>query len=347
MYKKHTVLFFLIASLLVIYACSTVSGGGSATEAPVQADVPAATESPVTEEPATEAPATEAPVGEVPATESPAITDETSAVCMTSLEAMLNEEGESGIPADAPEFEEEYVLVTYQVSGDEISSPEMETDVPEELVSYQEDTARHQELWKFYTDLIPANQRTMIGEFIIFSDGVDGTIGAVDEANNPDEWTLEIDVIDAMDLGMLSTTLVHEFAHILTLGDDQLDENAAVCPVYETLDGCSRSDSYINDFYNAFWTDIYAEWESTVLVDDEVDEDMVYEFYDQYPDQFVSDYAPTGPEEDIAETWIYFVFGEKPAGDTIAEEKILFFYNYPELVKLRQQILNGMCPYTE
>jgi hypothetical protein len=276
------------------------------------------------------------------------IADESSPACMTQLEAMLNEEGESNIPDDAPEdLDEEYILVTYQVSGDEISAPKNESDIPEELIPYQQDAARHKELWEFYTKLIPAERRTIIGEFVIFSDGAYNVIGAVDEASTPGKWTLEMDAIDSLDVGMLSTTLVHEFAHMLTLDDTQIDDTASTCADYQTIDGCSKKDSYINDFYNAFWADIYDEWSATVMPGGEVNEDEVVNFYDKYPDQFVSDYAPTGPEEDIAESWIYFVFSEKPAGDTIAEQKILFFYNYPELVSLRQYTLNGICKYTE
>lgn len=332
--KNVTLLFALLAILLLMGACS-MSGGEATTEEPVsQAEVPAETEIAATESPVTE--------------ESPVITDETSPACMSQLDAMLNDEGEWGDDVELVELDEEYILVTYQVSGDEISSPVYEDDVPEELVEYQDDTDRQEYLWKFFTDVIPADRREMIGEFIIFSDGHDNTIGAVDEAGTPGTWTLEMDIVDSEDLPMLATTLIHEFGHMLTLNDGQLDDSASSCDTYMTLDGCSKSDSYINDFYNAFWTDIYDEWADAVdFSNGEVDEDLVVEFYDEYPDDFVTDYAPTGPEEDIAESWVYFVFGSKPAGDTIAEQKILFFYDYPELVTLRQQILNGLCQYTE
>jgi hypothetical protein len=135
---------------------------------------------------------------------------------------------------------------------------------------------------------------------------------------------------------------------MLTLNDGQIGDDTSSCTNYMSMDGCSKSDSYINAFYNAFWADIYDEWSSTVSTKDgEVNEDQVSNFYDKYSDQFVTDYAPTGPEEDIAESWTYFVFGPKPAGDTIAEQKILFFYDYPELVQLRQEVLNGLCQHTQ
>lgn len=42
--------------------------------------------------------------------------------------------------------------------------------------------------------------------------------------------------------------------------------------------------------------------------------------------------------EDIAEVWIHFVVQALPDGDTVTEQKILFFYDYPELVELRSEI---------
>ena len=53
----------------------------------------------------------------------------------------------------------------------------------------------------------------------------------------------------------------------------------------------------------------------------------------------MTDYAATNPGEDIAESFTSFVMEPKPDGDTIAEEKVLFFYEYPELVQLRAEIV--------
>ena len=59
--------------------------------------------------------------------------------------------------------------------------------------------------------------------------------------------------------------------------------------------------------------------------------------------EFVTDYAPTSPAEDIAESWSFFVLKKKPASKTIANEKVLFFYEFPELVNLRSQIAHNLC----
>ena len=45
----------------------------------------------------------------------------------------------------------------------------------------------------------------------------------------------------------------------------------------------------------------------------------------------------------VAETFAYFVYSPKPTGNTIKDQKILFFYNYPEFVQARDQILNNTC----
>ena len=71
----------------------------------------------------------------------------------------------------------------------------------------------------------------------------------------------------------------------------------------------------------------------------------VHEFYAKYPDQFVSEYAATNPVEDIAESWTEFVMRPKPTGTSIADQKVQFFYEYPELVETRRQILQGVCKY--
>ncbi len=197
--------------------------------------------------------------------------------------------------------------------------------------------------------MIPADRRTMLTKFIIFSDGYDNSTGAVDQADSPNSWTIEADAVDSQDFKMLSTTLVHEFGHMLTLNDQQITDNTSTCDYYMTLDGCSKKESYLNAFYDAFWTDIYEEWKSdaNLSTEGEVDEEGVSNFYGKYSDQFVTDYAPTGPEEDIAESWTYFVFNGQTKEVSIANQKIQFFSKFPELVQLREKMLSGLCPYTE
>ncbi|MDP1546673.1 MAG: hypothetical protein Q8L87_11675 [Anaerolineales bacterium] len=335
----------LIASLVLIFSLSAC--GEIFDEGDYDYDY----ESPETEEYTEEEDAEDESYQEEEATEAmscPVITDQIIEL------AVYGSEGEEDL------LDEELVIVTYVVNGDEISEPTYE-DVPADLLDEQENTELHQQLWEYYAALIPAEQRGMIAEYAITTDGVGGTLASVAQTTyDPDLWTLNIDIADTANYYELTSTLVHEFAHLLTLGPDQVVPSLAVlnnpednniylqelsaCPNYFPGEGCANADSYIDDFYFQFWEELRDEWDPINLEEDEdTRTELLDEFYSQYEDRFVTSYAATNPEEDIAESFAFFVFSPKPAGDTILEEKILFFYNYPELVELRASILNNTC----
>src|SRR5688572_11803560 len=255
----------------------------------------------------------------------------------------------------------ETYLVTYIISDEALIEPYYYDDVSADLEDEQSDLARHEEIWNYFSTLIPYESRQHLTEFSIFTDGEDNILAAVAQTYDDAElWGLEMDIADTHDYYYLSFTLVHEFAHLLTLSSSQVPPSLAIfnnpeddniyldelsaCSNFFPGEGCSNSDSYINTFYNQFWVDIYEEWNEINL---EEDEDLYYEklddFYYQYEDQFLTDYAVTHPAEDIAESFSLFIFAEKPAGSNIAEQKNLFFYDYPELVELRTHIINNLC----
>jgi hypothetical protein len=251
-------------------------------------------------------------------------------------------------------------LVTYQISGNEINNPNLES-VPSDLQAEQNDTSAHQKLWEYFASLIPLENRGSLAEFSVMTDGQDNVLAAVAQTNtDPTLWDLEVDIADSQDYYYLTYTYVHEFAHLLTLGSNQVPpsnavfnnpdnneiylEEVAACPNFFPGEGCANSDSYINQYYAKFWINIYDEWNSINLEEtDDVYYKRLDKFYYKYQDQFLTDYSVTHPAEDIAEAFSFFVFSDKPAGDTIAEQKILFFYNYPELVNLRTNIIGNLC----
>lgn len=268
-----------------------------------------------------------------------------------------NDESDSIVP-------ETYYLAVYSVEGSAITNPEFQP-VPNEWKDEQKDTALQDETWALFTDLIPPQDREMVARFNVFTDGYSNTLAAVDQLKeDPSLWVLEIDIEDIKDKDALMFTLVHEYAHLLTLNASQVipdqeivnnpgdislqQKKAAACPAYFTGTGCSYDDSYINAFYRRFWVDINEEWKKIDALQYATDDqtpyyDGLYNFYLSHLDQFVDDYAVTHPTEDIAEAFAYFVFSPRPAGNSIKEQKIAFFYAYPELVQLREDILNGAC----
>lgn len=252
------------------------------------------------------------------------------------------------------------LLVTYSIANEELTKPNLNpfaTDFKE----LQRDRETHTKVWNYFRAIVPAERRDFLKEYIVITDGESGiyaAVGQTDEA--PDEWALLVDIVDTENNHQLTYTFIHEYAHLLTLGPDQVPPDLEVfknpedstayfqaladCFTYFTGEGCSNPGSYMDDYYNAFWLDIYDEWNK---IEFESDEQEYYEalegFYEKYKDRFVTDYAVTRPEEDIAESFSFFILAPKPAGDTIAEQKILFFYQRPELVALREELLENIC----
>jgi hypothetical protein len=345
MKHKHIAIgLFVAALLLATLACLAVTEAFSR-----------ATEVPQALPPATIAPSLgPSLVPAIPPASCPNITDQ-----VMQIANAVSEESNT-VDNSSRDEDTGIILVTYTISGDEINDPVYE-DVSSDLQNQQDDTATQQDIWNYFTALIPANQRRILVEYSVMTDGEDNLLAAVLQTHDdPALWNLEVDIADANDTYNLTYTLIHEFGHLLTLNPDQVPPSTAVfnnpddeniylkevsaCPDYFPGEGCAKPNSYINAFYNQFWPDIHGELQDINL---EEDDDVYYQrlddFYIKYQDQFVNDYAATNPEEDIAEAWSFFVLGSKPNGVTIAEEKVLFFYDYPELVQLREQILSNLC----
>ena len=210
-------------------------------------------------------------------------------------------------------------------------------DVPSDYESFQADKARHNQMWDHVTSLIPLKYRDKISEFEVFH-GDGGLLGYVVpiDADDLSKWRfgLAIDMegdLDKLDFDALFTRVVlHEYGHVLTLNNDQVQIGSeASCDSYFTGEGCSFSDSYIDELYRIGWADIIENH-------DENDPEKTYE---KYTDRFVSDYAATNPGEDIAEVFTFFVASEsKPASNSGANKKIAAMYKRPRLMKMREEI---------
>jgi hypothetical protein len=298
------------------------------------------------------------PAAALPARAATAVPKYASDACLSSLKGMLDEaygNADSGRAMVKSKFTRassggsEVTLVSYKVDGNKISSPEYGTKVPSEYKKYVKDTELHNRIWKTVTDIIPLDQRRDIDTYTLFTDGEDETTGSVGSGATDNTWYIELDILDSENIATLSTTLVHEFGHLITLGSSQIKYYADTCNFYMASDGCSNEDSYVNKFYDQFWTDRADEWTELAKPDEDgvVDEDGAYSFYENHPDEFVSDYAATHPEEDIAESWTYFIYSDTPKGDTVADQKVRFFYMFPDLVEMRRNMQIGLCKYSE
>jgi len=297
----------------------------------------------------------------LPPTATPTI--EYVASCPLVLDQIIKDStssNENALSGESSSGKDVTYIVQYTVSGDEIKNPLFES-VPNKLKTEQKDFAAHEEIWKYFTRLIPVEQRALLDSFSIITDGKYNILAAVNQSDrDPYKWELNVDFADAKEKNILTFTLLHEFGHLLTLNADQEKVNLAIyhnpgddtiykrevaaCPQYFTGEGCSNPDSYINQFFDRFWTDFYAEWQKIdEIKNEDTRQNQLDGFYKTYQDQFLTDYAPTSPAEDIAESWAFFILAPKPEDTSIANEKLLFFYEYPELIQLRAQILNRIC----
>jgi hypothetical protein len=252
-------------------------------------------------------------------------------------------------------------LVTYAVHGDQLSGPAF-SDIPEKYIPYQQDLDGQDRIWSLFSQIVPADLRTQVTYFIVATDGQYGTRGAVRQMYDPYFWALEVDIADALAFPASAAILIHETGHILTLNDSQVVPNQVAfdhpkdyniisreigkCPNYFVASGCSNSYAYINLFVHQFWSDIFPEWDAIRAgTGSGSTSSNLHELYIRNVDQFVSEYAVYSPEEDIAETWSRFILAPRPEGNTVAGQKVLFFYKIPELVSLRAAIISNLCAY--
>lgn len=173
-------------------------------------------------------------------------------------------------------------------------------------------------------------QDPYVKQVISWTDGYSYVLGSctADDLTKSDSFSIRIDKNDFFnhDGTMISeskflATAVHEYGHALTLNESQMN----VLLLTETANYNDITLYQENSYMKAFYDKFYADGKQR-------------DFY-EYPEDFVNEYAGTsGIFEDIAESFMQFVFSEKQEDDSLAAQKINFFYDYSELVTARDYI---------
>ena len=347
--RVWTLLFFSLSLLAVSLACSAaeslINGTPTPMPSPTMTLIPTETPAP-----------TVTPIPTLDWTPVACAGDECLEACLSRVDAIMQTSPFKTLTNDFYKDSANFDLVTYPVDGDQLGAPD-KLWTPADYHVYQDDVASHQRIWDFFTAVIPLETRSMVDNFMIYTDGPENKLAWVrPSADRGETWTIGFDILDSEVPLYLTETLVHEVGHLVTLNAEQVpitdafyngEQNSAICKQYLLYEGCSTEGSYINHFYQRFWPGIYKEWQQ---IDKARDSDeyytMIGNFYRRHPFEFVSAYAVTNPNEDIAESWKDFVLLPKPTGDDVSDQKVLFFYDFPELVKIRQEIIAGLCSYT-
>lgn len=251
----------------------------------------------------------------------PSVEDELAGA--TDSSALLDEAGDP------------IALATYQVDGDLIEGDSID---PEHLA-----------VWERFTEVIPLELRPEVERFEPI-DGNSGTDGTMFASDDPNVWVVQLDVMGSVPQSELERTMIHEFAHLLTLRPSQVppmeaggdvdydalyEETKASCGIAFQSEGCPLADSYLSVFANQFWSDLLPDDVEELDSSDEAGEVR----FEDYPGRFVTAYAGTQPTEDIAESFAEYVLADTlPTGDSDAEAKLRFFDNYPEVRQIRDLI---------
>jgi hypothetical protein len=257
-------------------------------------------------------------------------------------------------------------LAYYLVKGDTIAPFDWKPVVPDRLLPVQNDIALHQELWDYYASIIPAKTRSVLTHFTIFTDGLSGKVAV--SFYHYKGYDLLFDPYDLTNPNYMTRTMVHETAHLIEMNHSQMDwqyynfdqpddlvgfERAAQqCGAFFNGTLCAHPNSYINQFYKSYWSDISDAWiYKTYRAQHEGDSvwDVAEKLYALYPDEFLGSDAAIDPEEDFVITFVAFIFNQKVdqinASKYLYDKKQLFFYQYPEFVEIRQQIRQNICQY--
>ncbi|QAT41924.1 hypothetical protein [Aminipila luticellarii] len=192
-----------------------------------------------------------------------------------------------------------------------------------------------QESWEAVTDIIPKDLFVHFKYFKVGGDGELGTYAYVIPVDDQGKvWCMTVDPADIKDDGLFPYTVVHEMCHYLTLNEKQVDyysDNVTAYPAdrYSDWECVAKENSYLQSFYEKFWKSMINDWATNP--------DNPY-FYDRHKSEFVTGYASTECAEDLAESFCAYVF-LKSAATPAMQAKFDFFDGYPELKKLKKEIL--------
>ena len=191
-------------------------------------------------------------------------------------------------------------------------------------------------VWDYLCSILPLEARQKIAEFNLFTDGTSNILAytaPVEEngVNDNTRFAISIDYYDVYDengekrdWSKLTYTILHEYGHVLLEDETQVDltKGDSTHDPATFIEG-----SFRKGFYDAFWND---------LGDTGVGD------YDANPTHYVSRYGANYFHEDIADTFAVFVLGGQPQGDTVAEEKLRFFWADPDMAALRAAIRQNL-----
>ncbi len=216
----------------------------------------------------------------------------------------------------------------------------------ESMEDSQENKEKTVAVKNLLSKLLPEDRMKRIKEIRTFTDGRDNVLAFVEPIDSiGKDWRLAYDNQDVSFKNASSAqkkeilrTFIHEYSHIESLNESQVKygETKASKGEIKLEEGVLKKDSYLARFANKFWT------KDMIAIAENQDPEEMPVLYYQKPSFFVSEYAASNFVEDFAESFAEFVLSDKKQGESVASQKVNFFYDIPELVKLREHMRRGM-----
>ena len=276
-----------------------------------------------------------------------------------------------------PQYLETTEISNYQIQEGELENP-IRSDIDESLEQYRNQRLVGQ-IWNGVKEVVPNNYLNELSSLRLETDGNQGMLAFVQK--DPEDSTkfyFGIDPLDAapsavFDIKNVKASIVHEFGHVIggtvahsdgNIADFDLvkkniqeyrkiinnNQNECHPNFYDRLSGCMNDDSYMSEFYKKFWSGIMNEFSYSFEYGNhaEFEEDNA-DFHAKFENRFVTKYSASNPVEDFAESFTAFVLFEDPNFpirtmyyNPVIKEKIDFFYNYPELIEIRDYIRKNL-----
>jgi len=210
---------------------------------------------------------------------------------------------------------------------------------------YDISNAEHRTYFARVFELFPTEYDLQLKQLMVF-DGLDAQFDAYVETLPPehDSWQYAVNEDLVADYGsyLNDELVVHELAHIISYEEMNgvPKPSVARCDPYFDYHGCPAKNSYLGQFVNEFWssTDLDQAEQFTESGDPI---GAAFDYYEENTDDFVSDYAAFGPEEDFSESFMYFIFDKDLDGE-LAEEKVQFFANDKKMREVKEDILQKL-----
>lgn len=223
-----------------------------------------------------------------------------------------------------------YDYITYAVDDDfELVNAEHENELP---IGTEEE---FMEIWERFTAIIPGERITSVSHFNLFSDGEGNTLAYVDI--QPEGTTLGVDIRDNTNRASQYRTLIHEYGHIHSLPAKDFTEG---CGGTE-LD-CLKDGTLMAEYTERFWSQYGEKWIENKFKSDPEKE----AFFNNNAGDFYVPYQALNPKEDFAVTFVAFITGRIPQGEgQLKDVKVRAFYEDPDLVALRVDILENLLAY--